>query len=117
MSDANRIELQWLSGEDWVVYITTGKLSGKYKTRYLHLEETLYVSRYQTVKQGATMAYMDNSGYSAFPHLHFSLHDRDQLFGSQPYASIAIPHFDGRTFGDGDCVCSTNVLDPGGLIH
>ncbi|HEX7902564.1 MAG TPA: tetratricopeptide repeat protein [Chitinophagaceae bacterium] len=57
--------------------------------------------------QGFTLGFMDDTGNSAFPHLHFLIQDRDLGF-----ASVRPTPMDGQTLNDGEnykCIRSTNV--------
>lgn len=80
----------------------------RYESRYLHLDgpNKLSVSVGQFVERGSRLGLMDDTGYSAFSHLHFSLHDLDN--GN---ASVRPSPMSGVTLGNGDagtCVLSDN---------
>lgn len=116
MSDANRVELDWLTKAETQNFVKMGgTVQGKFRTKYLHLDRPVYVSVQMLIAQGARLGFMDHTGNSAWPHLHFSLHDRDMLFNGAPYASIPPDPLDGRPMlgkNDGDCLQSTNVAIP-----
>jgi hypothetical protein len=92
---------------------TPGWPVGKYRTRYLHLDgpNTVFVSKGMWVRQGARLGFVDSTGNSAMPHLHFELQDRDLN-----YATLPLSPLDGQQLPDdnegGQCVCSTNVPFP-----
>ena len=45
---------------------------------YWHLQKDgVVVNAGDTVKKGQLIGYSGNTGYSAFPHLHFQVHDKD----------------------------------------
>jgi len=50
----------------------------KYLSRYLHLARTpiIPVSEGMFLRRGAALGFMDDTGNSAMPHLHFSIHDQ-----------------------------------------
>jgi murein DD-endopeptidase MepM/ murein hydrolase activator NlpD len=57
--------------------------------------------------RGAPIGFMDDTGNSALPHLHFSMRDRDLSMNS-----VRPTPMDGQTLNDGEswkCVGSTNV--------
>jgi hypothetical protein len=63
-------------------------------------------------KQEGRLGPINDTGLSAFDHLHFSLHDRDLVAGGVPYQSVRPTPMDGQPLGDGNhgsCICSTNV--------
>jgi murein DD-endopeptidase MepM/ murein hydrolase activator NlpD len=89
----------------------------KYQSWYLHLAGPgqVLVSLGMWVQQGARLGPINDTGNSAFDHLHFSLHDRDIVVDGEPYGSIRPTPMDGHALGDGDggvCLCSTNVPVP-----
>jgi tetratricopeptide (TPR) repeat protein len=89
----------------------------KYQSWYLHLAGPgqLLVSLGMWVQQGARLGPINDTGNSAFDHLHFSLHDRDIVVDGAPYGSTRPTPMDGQTLGDGDggvCLCSTNIPVP-----
>jgi hypothetical protein len=114
----NSIELDYLTPRELEIFLSTGTMpqgkitsGGAFRTRYLHLSPGHYVSRNMYVPQGMSMAYMDDSGNSGFPHLHFSIHARDYFVGTTPYYSIPLHNFDGQDLdagSEGQCVCSSN---------
>jgi tetratricopeptide (TPR) repeat protein len=118
-SGANLVELDHLWPPELEHYLATGELprgkivaGGAFRTRYVHLGPGLYVSENMFIPQGTALGFMDDTGRSAFPHLHFSLHARDYVFADTPYYSVPLRNFDGRNLdgaNDGDCVCSTNA--------
>lgn len=111
---ANRVEIRhategaiFLNGRLVKILINTPFLS-----KYLHLAgpNLIPVSVGMFVRQGARLGLMDDTGNSAFDHLHFSIHD-DAMGG----ASVRPTPMDGQTLGDADdgsCVLSTNVPFP-----
>lgn len=91
-----------------------GGPGGETRTRYFHLSPGLYVSKAMLIPQGTPLGYMDDTGHSAFPHLHFSIHQRDLILDGVPYYSIP-QSFDGQYLNDNsdaNCVCSTNEGPP-----
>jgi tetratricopeptide (TPR) repeat protein len=89
----------------------------RFQSWYLHLAGpgAIFVSPGMFVRQGARLGPIDDTGFSAFDHLHFSLHDRDLVAGGVPYQSVRPTPMDGQPLGDGNhgsCVCSTNVPFP-----
>jgi len=81
-------------------------------SRYLHMAgpNLIPVSLGMFVRQGARLGPMDDTGSSAFDHLHFSIHD-DALGG----ASVRPNPMDGQPLtnvDDGRCILSTNVPFP-----
>jgi hypothetical protein len=116
MSMANRVELDWLTKAETQNFVKMGgAVQGKFRTKYLHLDRGLNVSVMMLIPQGARLGFMDHTGNSAWPHLHFSLHDRDLSFNGMQYASIPPHPLDGHPMlndNDGDCLKSTNVPFP-----
>ncbi len=89
----------------------------KYQSWYLHLAGPgqVLVSLGMIVQQGARLGPINDTGNSAFDHLHFSLHDRDITVNGAPYGSTRPTPMDGQNLGDGDggvCLCSSNVPIP-----
>jgi murein DD-endopeptidase MepM/ murein hydrolase activator NlpD/predicted negative regulator of RcsB-dependent stress response len=89
----------------------------KYRSRYLHLAGpgAVLVSPGMYVRQGAQLGPINDTGNSAFDHLHFSLHDRDLVADGVPYQSMRPTPMDGQPLEDrnrGACVCSSNVAFP-----
>jgi len=89
----------------------------KYQSWYLHLAGPgqVLVSLGMIVQQGARLGPINDTGNSAFDHLHFSLHDRDIVVDGAPYGSTRPTPMDGQNLGDDDggvCLCSTNVPVP-----
>ena len=87
-------------------------LAGRWKSKYLHLQGTtqIPVSPFMYVRQGARLGVMDDTGNSAFDHLHFSMHD----VTNGDRAAKATP-LDGQrldTADDARCVLSTNTPFP-----
>jgi hypothetical protein len=121
-SGPNFVELDHLWPDELEHYLATGQLpagkivsGGAFRTRYFHLGPGLYVSAEMFIPQGTALGMMDDTGKSAFPHLHFSLQFRDYIFGNTPYYSVPLRNFDGRNLdaaNDGDCVCSSNAGPP-----
>jgi tetratricopeptide (TPR) repeat protein len=113
--DDNRVEIQHPGLADLFAPLITGRpLSQpfKYTSKYLHLDGPFLipVSIGMFVRQGARLGVTDDTGFSAFSHLHFSLHDRDR--GG---ATLRPTPMDGQRLGDGDggkCIGSTNVPFP-----
>lgn len=83
----------------------------KYRSKYLHLAgPAALLSPGISVSQGSRLGLMDDTGFSALPHLHFSLHDRDLGF-----MSVRPTPMDGQTLNDwegGKCICSSNIPSP-----
>ena len=102
----------------------------RYNARYLHLDgpSRLLVSIGQWVEQGFVLGFMDDTGFSAWDHLHFQVHDRtlpsDPSGGSDPLGRTTRPtpmdgpagpqplEGDGSSVptNDGDCIVSDNVI-------
>jgi hypothetical protein len=87
-------------------------LTTPFVSRYLHLAgpNLVPVSLGMFVRQGARLGPMDDTGNSAFNHLHFSIHD-DALGG----ASVRPNPMDGQPLTDADdgrCILSSNVPFP-----
>ena len=81
-------------------------------SRYLHMAgpNLIPVSVGMFVRQGARLGPMDDTGSSAYDHLHFSIHD-DAMGG----ASVRPNPMDGQPLtnvDDGRCILSTNVPFP-----
>jgi hypothetical protein len=81
----------------------------RYSARYLHLEgpNLVPVSVGLYVEQGTVLGMMDNTGFTNYPHLHFSMHDNNSGF-----ISVRPTPMDGQTLNDNDdgkCMYSTNV--------
>lgn len=81
-------------------------------SRYLHMAgpNLIPVSLAMFVPQGARLGPMDDTGSSAFDHLHFSIHD-DAMGG----ASVRPNPMDGQpltNIDDGRCILSSNVPFP-----
>ncbi len=84
----------------------------KFRSDYLHMEGGPSNPRRPRVKvglyvpRGAVLGFMDDTGISAFDHLHFSFHDR------ATGKSLKLSALDGQSLGDNDagkCVSSSNV--------
>jgi hypothetical protein len=87
-------------------------LNTPFVSRYLHLAgpNLIPVSVGMFVRQGARLGRMDDTGSSAFDHLHFSIHD-DAMMG----ASVRPNPMDGQPLtnsDDGRCILSSNVPFP-----
>jgi len=87
-------------------------ISTPFVSRYLHMAgpNLIPVSLGMFVPQGARLGPMDDTGSSAFDHLHFSIHD-DALGG----ASVRPNPMDGQPLAnsdDGRCILSSNVPFP-----
>jgi murein DD-endopeptidase MepM/ murein hydrolase activator NlpD len=81
-------------------------------SRYLHMAgpNMIPVSVGMFVRQGARLGMIDDTGSSAFDHLHFSIHD-DAMGG----ASVRPNPMDGQPLTDSDdgrCILSSNVPFP-----
>ena len=81
-------------------------------SRYLHMAgpNLIPVSVGMFVRQGARLGPMDDTGSSAYDHLHFSIHD-DAMGG----ASVRPNPMDGQPLtntDDGRCILSSNVPFP-----
>ena len=84
-----------------------------YRSKSLHLQGPgrVPVSMAMFVRQGARLGVMDDTGDSAFDHLHFSIHDMDAMSGM----SVRPSPMDGQNLNDSDtgrCISSTNVPFP-----
>lgn len=83
----------------------------KYLSRSLHMAgPATFASNGMVVRQGARLGLMDDTGFSAMPHLHFSIHDKDR--GGM---SVRPTPMDGQSLNDGDdgkCICSSNIPFP-----
>lgn len=91
---------------------TAGAIETTFESESLHLAgpNQIPVSLGMFVLQGARLGEMDDTGFSALSHLHFSLHDDDQGGDSVPPSPL-----DGYVLGEngsGTCICSTNVPVP-----
>lgn len=91
----------------------------KFQSWYLHLAGPgpggVLVSPGMFVRQGARLGSVNDTGFSAFDHLHFSFHDRDLVTGGVSNQSVRPTPMDGQLLGDGNhgsCICSTNVPFP-----
>jgi hypothetical protein len=94
----NMVTLDWLTNAEMNSFLATGVLPpGRFRTMYLHLDRPIFVSLHMDVPQGTRLAFMDSTGNSAMPHLHFSLHLRDL-----GYISISLDGMDGNKLGDGN---------------
>jgi murein DD-endopeptidase MepM/ murein hydrolase activator NlpD len=87
-------------------------ISTPFVSRYLHMAgpNLIPVSVGMFVRQGARLGTMDDTGSSAFDHLHFSIHD-DAMGG----ASVRPNPMDGQPLTDSDdgrCILSSNVPFP-----
>jgi hypothetical protein len=108
----NEVYIEWLTDAQKQTFIATKnpvQWQGAYQSRYLHLDSNIFISSNMLLPQGGWLAFMDSSGDSGFPHLHFSWHDKSQGWQTIP------PTLDGRflDYGDGgSCVASTNVPFP-----
>lgn len=108
-SAANRVEIaHWSLSEP----LACGGPPPRYVSKYLHLAgpNTILVSELMAVDQGTRLGKMDDTGNSALPHLHFSIHDEKNL-----KKSVRPTPMDGQSLKDGDkgrCVSSTNVPIP-----
>ena len=121
-ASGNSIHLDHLTSSELSVFLRSGSLpqgtaatGGAFRTRYLHLSPGFYVSYHMYLPQGTAMAIMDDTGNSSGPHLHFSLHYRDQTPDGAPYYSVPLQNFEGRSLtgdNDGDCICSSNDGPP-----
>jgi hypothetical protein len=105
-SGANRVHVRHtLEGSE-------GSFETTFESESLHLAgpNSVPVSPGMFVLQGARLGEMDDTGFSALSHLHFSLHDDDQGGDSVPPSPL-----DGHVLGEngsGTCICSTNVPLP-----
>jgi hypothetical protein len=87
-------------------------ISTPFVSRYLHMAgpNQIPVSVGMLVRQGARLGTIDDTGSSAFDHLHFSIHD-DGMGG----ASVRPNPMDGQPLtnsDDGRCILSSNVPFP-----
>ena len=103
----NRVEIS-----HWEGPLRCGGPPARYISKYLHLAgpSIVLVSQFMWVDQGTRLGFTDDTGRSAFDHLHFSIHDT--TMGEN---SVRPTPMDGQSLGDGDagrCVCSTNVARP-----
>lgn len=87
-------------------------LSGRWKSKYLHLQGTSLppVSPLMYVRQGARLGIMDDTGNSAFDHLHFSMHDFTNGDRAAKATSIDGQRLD--TDDDARCILSSNTPFP-----
>lgn len=96
----------------------------RFATNYQHLDgppgRRISVLQGSWVDQGTVMAGVDDTGNSAWPHLHFSLHDLSLPNQANPGAflegmgpSVTLDGLEGATLrareGDGTCITSTNI--------
>jgi tetratricopeptide (TPR) repeat protein len=113
--DANRVEVDHPGLGDLlsVLFRRTPLIPPfKYRSGYWHLagSHAIPVSVGMFVRQGARLGFTNDTGNSAFSHLHFVLQDRDL-----GYMSVRPSPLDGHRLEDGDggsCVGSTNVAFP-----
>lgn len=117
-SDSNTIE---------IIHRNPATNIDQYLSRYLHLAgpDALDVSAAMAVFRGQKLGFMNDTGNSAFDHLHFSIHDQNvpfpnagTSFGSTTPrgASVRPAPMDGQTLGDGDsgrCLRSSAVYSGG----
>jgi hypothetical protein len=83
--------------------------SVRFRSKYLHLAgpSQVPVLPGMVVREGAFLGLMDDTGNSAIPHLHFSIHNRDVVVGGQPFGSVRPTPMDGQTLNDnegGKCI-------------
>lgn len=83
----------------------------RFRSKYLHLAGPgqVPVLPGMVLREGAFLGLMDDTGNSAIPHLHFSIHNRDVLVGGQPFGSVRPTPMDGQTLNDnegGKCIAS-----------
>lgn len=112
--DANRVEVDHPGLGELLAVLFGRPLMPpfKYRSGYWHLagSHRIPVSVGMFVRQGARLGFSNDTGNSAFSHLHFVLQDRDLM-----YMSVRPTPMDGTRLGDGDggsCVGSTNVAFP-----
>jgi tetratricopeptide (TPR) repeat protein len=92
--------------------LITVAINTPFVSRYLHMTgpNMIPVSVGMFVRQGARLGMIDDTGSSAFDHLHFSIHD-DAVGG----ASVRPNPMDGQPLtnsDDGRCILSSNVAFP-----
>lgn len=108
-SKANRVEVaHWSLSEP----LSCGGPPPRYVSKYLHLRGPgqILVSELMAVNQGTRLGRMDDTGNSALPHLHFSIHDE-----KNDKKSVRPTPMDGQSLNDGDkgrCIGSSNVPIP-----
>lgn len=87
----------------------------KFRSHYVHLEggptnpRRSQVKVGQYVPQGKVLGFMDDTGTSAFDHLHFAFYDLNTG------RSVILDDLDGQVLGphdDGKCITSTNKARP-----
>lgn len=79
-----------------------------YRSRYLHLQEQPNpMSEWVFVRQGELLGNMDNTGNSAFPHLHFNIQKFHSNESAVPTPMDGVP-LNQNTFHNGRCVISNN---------
>jgi hypothetical protein len=95
-----------------IIELITGtrqpRVTHQFQSHYVHLAgpSMLRVSPMMVVSQGTRLGLMDDTGFSAFSHLHFSI--RNVLSGNR---SVRPTPMDGQTLNDneaGKCLSSTN---------
>jgi tetratricopeptide (TPR) repeat protein len=105
-----------------VEIISTDASGNRFASRYLHLAQEArnpFLLAGTFVRQGTPLGRMQNTGNSAFPHLHFSIHNQMRphpsgsllASGEISGASVRPTPMDGFTLGDGNegsCVLSSN---------
>jgi hypothetical protein len=100
---------------EWITGIRQPRVSRQFRSRYLHLAgpNMVPVSIGMVVSQGTRLGLMDDTGISAFSHLHFSIHN---VLPGTPTPitgpSVRPTPMDGQTLNDnegGKCLSSTNV--------
>lgn len=108
----NRVEVGHFAGNWLERLIEAINKNPRYTSKYLHLSgpNQIPVSVGMFLKQGSRLGLMDDTGNSAWSHLHFSIHD-NQLGGK----SVRPNPMDGHRLDDADdstWITSTNVPIP-----
>lgn len=111
---ANYVEIDHYTDEEllgaFLVWIFTGEFPrSTYSARYLHLDGPgdVRVSDNMYVEQGTILGHMDDTGNSAVPHLHFSMHENHAS-----RAAVRPTPMDNQTLNDnedGKGMTSTNI--------
>jgi hypothetical protein len=109
-SDANEVLIIHVDPE-------TGR--ERFVSRYMHMKgpSLIGVSAGMAVQTGTRLGLINDTGTSVYDHLHFSMHDQDNLYTPARYGcggvqlghSVPPSPMDGNRPSDGECMESSNV--------